>query len=146
MLSALFLARVILDCEPSVSSNSSTSPPVFQVSRRSAPHAITPYAVQGLKQADLYHFSSVSSAHVTISPVLKPLDIPVRATILPLLDQAAAAKVKAAVDSILLPVLPAGSIWRQNHKLYHSTLFHASSHVVRDGELRADLTRDSIDE
>lgn len=104
-------------------------------------HATTPYAFQGLKQADLYHFSSVSSTHVTISPVLKPLDIPVRATILPLIDEAAAAKVKAAVDSILLPVLPAGSIWRQNHKLYHSTLFHASSHVVRDGVLRAELHR-----
>ena len=33
-------------------------------------------------------------------------------------------------ESVLLPVLPAGSIWLQDHRIYHSTLFHASSHVV----------------
>ncbi|GAX78176.1 hypothetical protein CEUSTIGMA_g5618.t1 [Chlamydomonas eustigma] len=85
---------------------------------------------QGLKQSDLFVFSEVATSGVTITPVLKPLDIPVRAMILPLLDYEVSGRIKASVEKLLLPVLPIGAVWMQDSKLYHATLYHASSHAI----------------
>lgn len=87
---------------------------------------------QGLTQADLYRVTLDSrSNHMLIMPILHPLEVPVRAMILPLRDNVAAGKIRDAVRQFLLPVLPEGSIWLQDNALYHATLYHASSHVVR---------------
>jgi len=67
---------------------------------------------QGLAQADLFHFS-VRGSDVQVAPVLRPLDTPVRAMILPLLQASANTHIQAAVERTLLPVLPPGAIWLQ---------------------------------
>ncbi|KAL6765696.1 hypothetical protein V8C86DRAFT_2457060 [Haematococcus lacustris] len=66
---------------------------------------------------------------VAITPVLRPLDVPVRAMILPLLNRSAAQLLAQAVEEVLMPVLAPGAIWKQDPGLYHATLFHASSHL-----------------
>ena len=87
---------------------------------------------QGLTQADLFRVAhDARSGSVRVAPILHPLEVPVRAMILPLLDRTASSKVRDAVKQLLLPVLPEGAVWLQDDKLYHSTLYHASSHVVR---------------
>jgi len=83
---------------------------------------------QGLKQDDLFKFSPGTST-VTITPVLHPLGVPVRAMILPILDAAVSEKIREAVDTHLVPALPDGSLWLQDDHLYHATLYHASSHA-----------------
>ncbi|KXZ47400.1 hypothetical protein GPECTOR_35g838 [Gonium pectorale] len=86
---------------------------------------------QGLRQADLYRIThDTRSNRVLIMPILHPLEVPVRAMILPLRDRVAAGKIRDAVRELLLPVLPEGGIWLQDDALYHATLYHASSHVV----------------
>jgi hypothetical protein len=35
------------------------------------------------------------------------------------------------VKSHLEPVMPPNGIWMQHNRLYHSTIFHASTHMVR---------------
>ncbi|EFJ51029.1 hypothetical protein VOLCADRAFT_88255 [Volvox carteri f. nagariensis] len=85
---------------------------------------------QGLTQADLFKVTPDSrSNRILITPILHPLEVPVRAMILPLRDNVAAGKIRDAVRQFLLPVLPEGSIWLQDDALYHATLYHASSHV-----------------
>lgn len=87
---------------------------------------------QGLTQKDLFKIEAdarTGSTHIV--PILHPLSTPVRAMILPLVDSVAASKVRDAVVSMLVPVLPADSVWLQDHRIYHATVYHASSHTVR---------------
>ncbi|KAG2445661.1 hypothetical protein HXX76_000270 [Chlamydomonas incerta] len=85
---------------------------------------------QGLQQDDLYRIThDTRSDKMLITPVLHALAVPVRAMILPLRDHVAASKIRAAVQQLLMPVLPEGSIWLQDDELYHATLYHASSHA-----------------
>lgn len=46
-------------------------------------------------------------------PAPRPLDVPVRAMILPLLDKTAAAALAAALAAHVTPAVPAGGIWAQ---------------------------------
>ncbi|KAG2453742.1 hypothetical protein HYH02_001953 [Chlamydomonas schloesseri] len=85
---------------------------------------------QGLKQDDLYRIThDTRSDKMLITPMLHALEVPVRAMILPLRDHVAAGKIRDAVQQLLMPVLPEGSIWLQDDELYHATLYHASSHA-----------------
>ena len=66
-----------------------------------------------------------------VVPILRPLPVPVRAVILPLLDTFAAHAIGSEIQRLRLPALPALShVWLQDPQLYHATLFHASSHAV----------------
>ncbi|KAG1672424.1 hypothetical protein FOA52_013210 [Chlamydomonas sp. UWO 241] len=97
---------------------------------------------QGLSQADLFQFRTTRqmqnqgqgsgdvTTHIEVTAVLKPLDIPVRAMILPLLQESANTYMKSVVDAVLLPALPPGAVWLQDHRLYHATIYHASSHSM----------------
>jgi len=102
---------------------------------------------QGLKQADLFQIVAPADLHgaqhaqqqqhaqhagVMVIPKLKPLPVPVRAVVLPLLDQEAASEIHEAAAGQLTAVLGEGSIWWQDASLYHATVYHASTHGVRD--------------
>lgn len=99
---------------------------------------------QGLKQSDLFSTSisfdesqggtssnNGKSASVIISPILKNLEIPVRAIVAPLLDLQTTKRIKEAVHSTLLSssTFPPGSLFLQDDQLYHTALYHASSHM-----------------
>jgi hypothetical protein len=93
---------------------------------------------QGLKQSDLFSFSvtqqnggSSDKATVIISPILKSLEIPVRAIVAPLLDVQTTRRIKEAVQAALLSssLFPEGSLFLQDDQLYHTALYHASSHM-----------------
>jgi hypothetical protein len=88
---------------------------------------------QGLTQKDLFSISSQKAGHLDVQPVLKPLDVPVRAVILPVLQQEAAAQIHAAAASILGSILDSSSIWWQDPQIYHATVYHASTHMVSAG-------------
>ena len=64
-------------------------------------------------------------------PILHPLDIPVRAVVLPVLDIALARRLTASVLHHLRPLMDPGDVWLQDPELLHSTLYHASTHFVR---------------
>lgn len=57
--------------------------------------------------------------------------VPVRAVVLPLLDDEAAMALHMAVRAALRPLLSEDSVWWQDPAILHATLFHASSHMVR---------------
>ncbi|KAF5829141.1 hypothetical protein DUNSADRAFT_16501 [Dunaliella salina] len=103
---------------------------------------------QGLSQSDLFEFKQDSSERraglrslrgrglnadqpstLRIVPVLHELDVPVRAMILPIRDASVAAQILETVQKLVLPALPEGAIWLQDNRLYHATVFHASSHL-----------------
>jgi hypothetical protein len=87
---------------------------------------------QGLVQSDLFTFAKDAATRQLLPvPVLKPLDVPVRAIIIPVSDAAVSRKLRAALQAHLVPLVPASLLWLQNHTMYHSTLLHASSHAVR---------------
>ncbi|KAK9807272.1 hypothetical protein WJX73_006182 [Symbiochloris irregularis] len=77
---------------------------------------------QGLRAQDLFkrHGDHVQA-------VLHPLNIPVRAIVMPLLDPAPASALKDALHSHVLPIMGADAIWVQDETMFHTTLFHASS-------------------
>jgi hypothetical protein len=54
----------------------------------------------------------------------------VRAVVLPLLDQEAAAQLHGAAVARLGALLGEGSVWWQDPALYHATVFHASTQGV----------------
>jgi hypothetical protein len=85
---------------------------------------------QGLKQEDLFRFTTAVEAGTVVRPILHQLDVPVRAMVLPLTDKGVAASIRHAVDKELLQLYAPDSIWAQDHNIYHSTLYHASSHTV----------------
>lgn len=73
-------------------------------------------------------------AHITLLMRLLTvvvLQVPVRAVVLPLLDDEAAMALHMAVRGALQPLLSEDSMWMQDPAILHSTLFHASSHTVR---------------
>jgi hypothetical protein len=81
-------------------------------------------ATQGLRLAELFRWEGGE-----VRPVLsEPLEVSVRAVVLPLSDAEASRKLRASLERHLLPLLPAGSAWHHPPELLHSTVFHASSH------------------
>jgi len=80
---------------------------------------------QGLSQADLFAVSAAGA----VAPILRPLGVPVRAIVAPLLDERAAATVGAAVARALGAAVAPSSLWLQDPKLVHATVHHASSHA-----------------
>ncbi|EFN53062.1 hypothetical protein CHLNCDRAFT_54034 [Chlorella variabilis] len=64
-----------------------------------------------------------------LRPVVTVLPIPVRAIVMPLSDIQAALRLEDAVQRHLDPLMPPNGIWKQHHRLYHSTIFHASTHM-----------------
>lgn len=63
-------------------------------------------------------------------PVLTRLDVPVRAVVAPFRDATMAAKVAAALQRHLLPLMVPAGVWLQDNGMYHSTLWHASHHLA----------------
>jgi hypothetical protein len=58
--------------------------------------------------------------------------VPVRAVILPLLDQEAAQQLHSAVRKQLQELMSEDSIWWQDPTMLHATLYHASDYLVND--------------
>ncbi len=101
---------------------------------------------QGLSQADLFNIQPLpSQAHSSaqasssdavedrtlIKPILRPLAVPVRAVVLPLLDVEVASQVHDAVTRVLQQADMDGiAVWWQDRQMYHATVYHASSHMV----------------
>lgn len=65
-----------------------------------------------------------------LRPVLHRLDIPVRAIVMPVVDTSVARRLHQAVVRRLSPLFPEGMLWLQNPDLLHSTMYHASTHLV----------------
>ncbi|KAK9830057.1 hypothetical protein WJX72_009459 [[Myrmecia] bisecta] len=61
-------------------------------------------------------------------PILRPLDVPVRAIVLPLTDSQASRSLHDALAQHLLPISQPSGIWLQNPAMYHFTMYHASHH------------------
>jgi hypothetical protein len=80
-------------------------------------------ATQGLQQSSLFSFEGSA-----IKPVLRRLDVPVRAIVAPFPDRAMAGRVVAALQRHLLPVMAPAGVWLQDDSMYHTTLWHASHH------------------
>lgn len=67
-----------------------------------------------------------------LRPILKQLEIPVRAIVLPLVkDPLACEQLWQSLERHVLPLGTPAAIWPQNKHAYHSTLWHASPHQVR---------------
>ncbi|GAB4821342.1 hypothetical protein N2152v2_008388 [Parachlorella kessleri] len=79
---------------------------------------------QGLSLGDLFQVHGRG-----LKAVLHELDIPVRAVVMPLLDTKVSAWLHDALERHLVPIMPEAGMWVQNHGLYHSTVFHASTHT-----------------
>ncbi|KAL4855922.1 hypothetical protein ACK3TF_003683 [Chlorella vulgaris] len=79
---------------------------------------------QGMALGDMFKIEGGK-----LRPVVTVLKVAVRAVVMPLLDQAAALRLQAAVKSHLEPLMPPNGIWMQHNRLYHSTIFHASTHM-----------------
>ncbi|GBG00104.1 hypothetical protein Rsub_12845 [Raphidocelis subcapitata] len=102
---------------------------------------------QGLTQGDLFEVlppdhpdrgrpqTRPGSAEPLVAPRLRPLAVPVRAVVLPLLDRRASNEVHEAAAARLAEILGAGSVWWQDPGLFHATLYHASTHGVRCGAI-----------
>jgi len=65
-------------------------------------------------------------------PKLQRLEVPVRAIVLPLSQRfrATADALADAVEAALLPLLGRDGVWLQDRAAMHSSLFHASHHLV----------------
>ncbi|WIA31868.1 hypothetical protein OEZ86_002733 [Tetradesmus obliquus] len=85
---------------------------------------------QGLTQSQLFTHADASSkwGRPRIMPVLHPLQVPVRAVVLPLLDHEAVMQLHAAVRHALQQVVADDSVWYQDDTSMHATLYHASTH------------------
>ncbi|KAL3685428.1 hypothetical protein R1sor_003450 [Riccia sorocarpa] len=78
---------------------------------------------QSLKLSDLFNMNDGK-----VVPILKPVEPPVRATVLHL-DSHYASQISEVVKKILSPYFSGGPIWYQDESLYHFSLFHASHHL-----------------
>ena len=85
-------------------------------------------AVQGKEVEELFTRESKSGK---LQPILHPLQTPVRAIVLPVLDTVLARSLQDAVIKHVVPLFPPNTLWLQNPNLLHSTIYHASSHMVR---------------
>lgn len=65
------------------------------------------------------------------APVLREVPIPVRAIVLPLFQQTVATKLSASLQFHAHKMALEGLIWFQDPKLYHLTIYHASTAQVR---------------
>lgn len=63
-------------------------------------------------------------------PILHEVPIPVRAIVLPLFQQAVATRLSAVIQFHARKLAIEGSIWFQDPKLYHLTIYHASTDQV----------------
>lgn len=94
---------------------------------------------QGLSQADLFDVAPPpggggaggARAGAAVAARLRQLDVPVRATVLPLLQTAPALVMHDAAAAALAPLIDSAGIWWQDPGLFHATLWHASTHGVR---------------
>lgn len=84
-------------------------------------------ATQGMSVGDLFQLPVDGD----IVPILHHLDVPVRAVVMPLLNPPAARALGSAVRRHLLPLLPPHGAWASDPLLLHSTIWHASTHLVR---------------
>ncbi|KAL4419230.1 hypothetical protein ABPG77_010672 [Micractinium sp. CCAP 211/92] len=80
---------------------------------------------QGLGLGDMFRLGEDGR----LQPVLEPLEVPVRAIVMPLLDRHASERLLGAVKRHLAPLVPPNGMWLQDSKAYHSTIFHASTHT-----------------
>ncbi len=83
--------------------------------------------MQGKEVDDLFTRDSTSGK---LKPVLHPLRTPVRAVVLPVLQLSIARSLQEAVTQHLVPLFPPNTLWLQNSELLHSTVYHASTHMV----------------
>lgn len=81
--------------------------------------------MQGRAVQDLFRRDSSGA----LEPILHPLDVPVRAVVMPVTDSSLAHRLIAAVRRHLAPLFPSGALWLQDPELMHSTLYHASTHL-----------------
>jgi hypothetical protein len=82
---------------------------------------------QGMSVAQLFAWDAVTDLP---SPRLTRLDVPVRAIVLPLpANSAAAAAMAAAASEALLALCGPAGVWVQDPSAYHLSLFHASHHL-----------------
>lgn len=86
--------------------------------------ALASVSTQGMGLSDLFTLEEGK-----LKPVLTALAVPVRAIVMPLTDAQAASKLAAAVQQHLAPLVPANGMWPQDRNLFHSTIFHASTHL-----------------
>lgn len=85
---------------------------------------------QGVRQSDLFHVEwDLARGSLQVVPTPVPLQVPVRAVVLPVLDQGVPAAVQGVLKQHLQPLVLPGSIWFQDPVIYHSTLYHASTHT-----------------
>mmetsp|Transcript_29348 Transcript_29348/g.82770 ORF Transcript_29348/g.82770 Transcript_29348/m.82770 type:complete len:351 (-) Transcript_29348:436-1488(-) len=61
-------------------------------------------------------------------PILKKLDLPVRAIVFRFTDTKAQQLLTGAVEQHLRPLATPAGMWEQDSTLYHSTVYHASPH------------------
>ena len=83
-------------------------------------------AVQGRDVSELFRWDEQGKVH----PVLHRVEVPVRAIVIPIVDFTVAQLLIAAVKTHFEPLFPPNSLWLQNFTLLHSTLYHASTHLV----------------
>eukprot|EP00884_Botryococcus_braunii_P018259 jgi/Botrbrau1/5116/Bobra.0128s0024.1 len=84
--------------------------------------------IGGLATQGVSHSSLFKEESGQIVPVFHRLQVPVRAAVMPLLDKEASNAIFSAVQRYIVPLVDATGIWLQNSSLYHSTLYHASTH------------------
>jgi hypothetical protein len=84
--------------------------------------------VQGKEVDELFNRNPTSGK---LEPILHPLQTPVRAVVLPVLQLSLARSLHKAVIQHLVPLFPPNTLWLQTPELLHSTIYHASTHVVR---------------
>ncbi|KFM24839.1 Translation initiation factor IF-3 [Auxenochlorella protothecoides] len=65
----------------------------------------------------------------TLVPVLMRLEVPVRALVAPIGDEVVARRLLAAVQAHVQPLLAENGLWMQDPRVYHATIFHASTHA-----------------
>lgn len=66
-----------------------------------------------------------------LQPTHHPLQIPVRGIVLPVLELSLARLLQESVIQHLVPLFKPNTLWLQNPELLHSTVYHASTHMVR---------------
>lgn len=97
------------------------SPPIVQLS-----------AHRPCKQATAQqlHSQGVQVRDGEVVPQLVALQVPVRAVVAPVTDQVASHRLSDAFMHHVAPLVPATGFWAQNSNLYHTTVWHASTHQV----------------
>eukprot|EP00887_Chlorella_sp_A99_P006394 scaffold3.g6394.t1 len=81
--------------------------------------------IQGMGLSDI-----LTTEGGVLRPVLKRLDVPVRAIVVPVTQAAVARRLADASLRHLVPLFPGeDGVWLQRGTLFHSTLYHASLHL-----------------